>query len=399
MTASIEFFPVGNGDMTLIRLASGKTILIDVHIRKAADDEDESEFPDVANMLKDRLERDPNNGNLPYVDVFMLSHPDQDHCGGLREHFHLGAPSQWKAPEEGKPETILIREMWSAPLTFRRKDKIDGSLTADAEAWRGEAKRRVELKKDGEASASAYGNLIRVLGEDVHDKTEGIEDILVRVGDTLNEICGEEDSSFTALLLSPKIVSEEEAEELSGKNNSSIVMRFSLAADDQAVGEHVAAKFLTGGDAEVDIWKRVWGRNESTLENLSYHVLQTPHHCSLGALSHDQYSDRDGKQGKGEGCEIDDEAYSALSQAESGAFIVSSCEKPEANKGKDLAWRKYEEIAADSEGKKLCTMVDSQDKPLKITITENGPSTTEKKSITGPIPAKVEKGTSERPYA
>ena len=399
MTASIEFFPVGNGDMTLIRLASGKTILVDINIRKKADSDNEPDYPDVASMLKDRLERDPDNGNLPYVDVFMLSHPDQDHCGGLREHFHLGAPSQWGSPEDGKPEKILIREMWSAPLTFRRKDKVDGGLTADAEAWRDEAKRRVKLKKGGEEKASLYGNLIRVLGEDVHDKTEGIEDVVVNVGDTLSEICGEADSSFTALLLSPKIVSEEEAEELAGKNNSSIVMQFSLAAGEKAVDEQVAARFLTGGDAEVDIWKRVWGRNEGNPENFSYHVLQTPHHCSLGVLSHDQYSDRDGKKGKGEECEIDDEAYSALSQAESGTFIVSSCEKPEANTGKDLAWRKYEEIAADHEGKKLCTMVDSPDKPLKITITDNGPSTTENKSIVGAIPPKVEKGTSEKPYA
>ena len=199
MTASIEFFPVGNGDMPLIRLASGKTILVDINIRKKADNDNEPDYPDVASMLKDRLERDPDNGNLPYVDVFMLSHPDQDHCGGLREHFHLGAPSQWGSPEEGKPEKILIREMWSAPLTFRRQDKVDGGLTADAEAWRDEAKRRVKLKKAGDEKASDYGNLIRVLGEDVHDKTEGIEDVVVNVGDTLSEICGEADSSFTAL--------------------------------------------------------------------------------------------------------------------------------------------------------------------------------------------------------
>lgn len=131
-------------------------------------------------------------------------------------------------------------------MTFRRKDKVDGGLTADAEAWRDEAKRRVKLKKGGEEKASLYGNLIRVLGEDVHDKTEGIEDVVVNVGDTLSEICGEADSSFTALLLSPKIVSEEEAEELAGKNNSSIVMQFSLAAGEKAVDEQVAARFLTG---------------------------------------------------------------------------------------------------------------------------------------------------------
>ena len=42
MTAVITFFSVGNGDMTLIELESGKTILIDVNIRAAADDPDDS---------------------------------------------------------------------------------------------------------------------------------------------------------------------------------------------------------------------------------------------------------------------------------------------------------------------------------------------------------------------
>ena len=116
MTASIEFFPVGNGDMTLIRLATGRTILIDINIRNDADDQNKHDYPDVAKMLKDRLERDADNDNRLYVDAFVLTHPDQDHCGGLQNHFHLGAPSTWKKPEGEELEKILIHEMWSAPL-------------------------------------------------------------------------------------------------------------------------------------------------------------------------------------------------------------------------------------------------------------------------------------------
>lgn len=40
MTANITFFPVGNGDMALVRLADepATTILVDINIRVAADD-------------------------------------------------------------------------------------------------------------------------------------------------------------------------------------------------------------------------------------------------------------------------------------------------------------------------------------------------------------------------
>ena len=92
MPAKITFFPVDNGDMTLLQLESGRTILIDVNIRAAADDPDD-DTPDVAKMLRGRLKPD-DEGRL-FVDAFLLSHPDQDHCVGLRKHFHLGPPATW----------------------------------------------------------------------------------------------------------------------------------------------------------------------------------------------------------------------------------------------------------------------------------------------------------------
>src|SRR5690606_38861504 len=95
MSASLTFFPVSNGDMTLIRLENGQTILIDVNIRGAADAEDDG-TPDVGSDLRERLTRD-DEGRI-YVDAFLLSHPDQDHITGLRNHFHLGPLDDW--PEE-----------------------------------------------------------------------------------------------------------------------------------------------------------------------------------------------------------------------------------------------------------------------------------------------------------
>ncbi|WEH90992.1 hypothetical protein PYR77_17820 (plasmid) [Acinetobacter soli] len=86
MTASIVFFPVDNGDMTLITLADGRTILVDVNIRQDADNPQSTTY-DVASDLRSRLKRDSND--RPYVDVFLLSHPDKDHCTGLNKHFYL----------------------------------------------------------------------------------------------------------------------------------------------------------------------------------------------------------------------------------------------------------------------------------------------------------------------
>ena len=40
MTCTLSFFSVGNGDMTLLELESGRKVLIDLNIRVAADDPD-----------------------------------------------------------------------------------------------------------------------------------------------------------------------------------------------------------------------------------------------------------------------------------------------------------------------------------------------------------------------
>ena len=92
MATKITFFPVGNGDMTLISLgdSAGTTILIDCNIRAAADDPKDP-TRDVAADLRQRLKTDKKG--RPYVDVFLSTHPDKDHMTGLRKHFYLGAPA------------------------------------------------------------------------------------------------------------------------------------------------------------------------------------------------------------------------------------------------------------------------------------------------------------------
>jgi hypothetical protein len=74
--------------------------------------------------------------------------PDQDHCRGVEKHFHLGAPKNY--PDDKKPDNekkILIGEIWSSPIVFRRASK-DHTLCDDAESLQIEAKRRVQLARD-----------------------------------------------------------------------------------------------------------------------------------------------------------------------------------------------------------------------------------------------------------
>jgi hypothetical protein len=92
-------------------------------------------------------------------------------------------------------------------------------------------------------------------------------------------------------------------------------MRFSFSAG----GKSDAALLLTGGDADVAIWERQWRRLKDDHKDwLQYDLMLTPHHCSWHTLSYDSWSDEGGD------AQVSEEAKKALSEARSGAIIVSS---------------------------------------------------------------------------
>ena len=74
MTAQLSFFPVGNGDMTLVQREGGNRILIEINIWSAADDPDDG-TPDVVSKLRNKLKRDAS-GRL-YIDALLISRADK----------------------------------------------------------------------------------------------------------------------------------------------------------------------------------------------------------------------------------------------------------------------------------------------------------------------------------
>lgn len=355
MTAKIDFFRVGNGDMTLVRFESGYTLLIDCDIRQAADDAYD-ETPDVAKQLKGLLNTDDKGRK--YVDAMLLSHPDKDHCSGLKRHFHLGKLADYPA-NSGK---IVIREMWSSPVVFRRAGK-NHVLCEDAADWCKEARRRVEhFKQNGSASS---GDRIRILGEDIDGKTDDLGTILVKTGASWSTIDGNPNAKFEALLLAPQKEDDEELEDRLSKNDSSTVIRLNIAVGTTPD----ACRFLTGGDAGVLVWERIWERNKDYSDvRLGYDLLQAPHHCSWRSLSWDSWSQ------KGEDAKVSEDARNALGQALAGATVVASS-KPVTDDDSDppciRAKREYESILKPVSGKFVC-VGDGGPEPLAYDVEAGG---------------------------
>lgn len=376
MNATLSFFPVGNGDMALVKLLDGATILVDCNIRKAADDPADKETRDVAKDLRARLQRDANG--RPYVDAFLLSHPDKDHCTGLCRHFHLGPLEDYA--DDNKPDAekkIVIREMWSSPIVFRRASKVH-VLCDDAKAWASEARRRVKHFRDN--GWAGEGDRILILGEDRDGKTDGLEPILVKSGEKIGRLNGTDNSNFEAHLLAPSLVCEDDEEvELRAKNQSSVILNFDIVATHVGMNRY---RFLTAGDAEVAIWERLWERYKDEPEVLEYDILETPHHCSWHVLSWDSWSDC------GEDAEVSEAARNALGQARYGAKIIASSKPIKDDDGDPpctRAKREYESILDPVYGKFYCTGETPHwwaTAPIDIDITAAGPKVRESATAT-----------------
>jgi len=373
MLPTITFFPVDNGDMTLIKLNDTTTILIDINIREIAEDEQEPAC-NVIKELRDRIEEDEED--RPYVDAFLLSHPDQDHCRGLREQFHLGSLDDYNfEPPEGESLKIVIREMWSSPMIFRRASK-NNTLCEDARAFNTEARRRVKLfKKNGSA---VEGDRIIIIGEDENGKTDVLQSILVKVDEVFNKVNGERNDHVSMRVLGPLPVQDddEEEEEQLGKNRSSVIMQFTMESD----GIEDACLFLTGGDAGVYVWDKLWDKHRNTPSNIEYDILQTPHHCSWHSLSYDSWSDAEDPQAS-------QKAKSAFSQARDGAFIVSSSKPIKKDASDPPCWgakNEYLSILESVEGEFFCTGEHPNEENLEtltFKVAKEGPQPPSKKSV------------------
>ncbi len=332
MTAKVTYFPVANGDMTLIQIEEGtrndpmrKSILVDCKL-----DMDGGANCDVVHEFRTRLPIDEKG--RPFVDVFCLTHPDQDHILGFEKHFHTGPIADYKDENALADRKIYIKEMWSSPIVFRRakRQKEEGeSFCPDAQAWQKEAKRRVKLWRQDNAGKDEVGNQLKLFGKDCdnngENKNADLEDITVLSGgDTFCAMELGNGSQVEIKTLGPLDhggVDGDEEEASLAKNRSSIIVQALLYKDS---GQADPVRLLLGGDAAVTVWEKLWETfgDDADDRRLEYDILLAPHHCSWRSLSHGSWSDCEEKGD--ESCKVSEDAESALSQARKGAYILSS---------------------------------------------------------------------------
>lgn len=332
----LTFFPVGNGDMTLIQTSDDLKILVDCNIRKLAEEDTNNEF-NCLEYLKNNL---PKKNEQLYVDAMFLTHSDHDHCRGASEYFNLCEPENYST------EKIAIHE-----LVVPARLLIDNDLqNDDAKSIRTEAERRLALYDTDKFKMS--GNMIQIIG--YSDDLKKCIDCIVPAGGDMKLINDKELVDTEICVLRP--VKNDTDDEESSVNDATAAFKFTFK---KGTDEYTA---LLGGDMTCDTWKEVIAQNP----DLMFDILLAPHHCSWHAISNEDKSNG----------EIDSQIAAFLEQSRERAHIIVSsklirrdCDNPPSYRAKNY-YNKYVK-----EGRFQCTADypdENQPMPYTLQVTKQG---------------------------
>lgn len=245
----VVYWPVGTGDSSTIFIGE-KTIQVDLHNLGKAEDENTPHW-EIVKELESFL---PKKNKRPFLDVFILTHPDLDHIKGFQELL----------------SRVDIGELWFTPRIFTEYKK---ELSDDAHKFREEAIRRVKECKNG--NNVKEGDRIKVFGFSEILKKDIYKDILT---EKMLTIPGQEISTFNGNDLSDELsifIHSPFKESLEGddRNDTSLGFQVTLTEGTEE------GRFLFFGDLKYDSIMKIFDINKDDI-HLRWDVLLAPHHCS-----------------------------------------------------------------------------------------------------------------------
>lgn len=267
----LKFYPVGNGDQTLIRLKDLTTILIDCNIRQGEEDNNGNKIFDVK---KDLLNSISTRDGNPFIDVFVLTHGDQDHCRGFKDNFYLGNPNLYKKENKERDE-IIIDEMWFSPMIAEKH------TNDDEDAYQKEAERRIALHQKNSIDKDIAGNRIRIIGYDGNTDYSGLNHLRSIPGGIVKVFNQKEKTDFSIFIHAP--FKEQLTDEEKDKNYTSIVLQARFK--NNAAENDFKCLLMLGGDADHYAWKMILDKtrkynNQLNHKALNWDIFLAPHHCS-----------------------------------------------------------------------------------------------------------------------
>lgn len=356
----IIYYPVGNGDQSLIILSDETTIMVDCNIRDCATN------TDICDVKKDLLTRLKKRDNNPFVDVFILTHGDCDHCRGYEDHFYQGDPRKYSATDR-KENRIIIDEMWFSPMIAEEHTNNDES------AYQREAERRIALHMNGSADRDLPGNRIRIVGYDPTSKNyDRLNHLRATPGTLVETFNGKSPGTFSIFIHSPF---KEHFVKDATKNSTSIV--FQARFKERATSQFYSCLAMFSGDSDHHTWKVILDKtkkhgNQKNLQALNWDLFLAPHHCSWTFFNNTPQSENPKPTAH---------ALEVLDYANANAKVIASSKKildDDDNPPHYAAKQEYIKKLK-SASHFINTSVEpseSDPEPLEFVITPNGPTRT-----------------------
>lgn len=332
-------WPVGTGDSTTVCMTADMVMQIDIHHLGQSEKEGDSHSPIVDRLI----EYLPKRGKRPYLAVFVLTHPDEDHCLGFQKLL----------------ANVDIGELWFSPRIFREYKK---DLCEDALTFREEAVRRVRKTIQSKGDVTS-GDKVRIIGYDdllAEDEYKNFPKGCFSVpGHEVVEFDGVDLSDRCRAYLHGPFKDSAEEE----RNDCSIAMQVRLDV------EGAYSYLMLLGDHCYPTVKRIF--EISNAEDIKWHILLAPHHCSKSVM----YWKDAGKDSESLQQDVLDLIEGA---AQNPGYVIASSEPiPGSNQSGDnpphaKAKARYQEIAPTDF---LCTQEhpdQDQPHPIVFEATKNG---------------------------
>lgn len=256
----VKFYPVGNGDCSQIVLSNEKRLLFDFCHRLDAES-DEDKRIDLKATIRDELAEAKRDN----VDVFGITHLDDDHIAKSTEFFFLEHAKKY----QGK-ERIRIEELWVPAAAI-----LEDGLTGEAAVWRSEA--RYRLKKGiGIRVFSRPGKLENWL------KSEGLtlesrRHLITDAGQLIPGFTLDSDG-VEFFVHSPFAKHADGGTVL--RNESALVLHATFTVQGRNT------RFLMVGDSTWEVLDDIVSitKAKGRQERLQWDIYNVPHHCSYLAL-------------------------------------------------------------------------------------------------------------------
>jgi hypothetical protein len=266
---SVTFYPVGNGDTSLIETKSGKLILMDFYQRQSSTDPTKPEF-DVAAALRAKLVAADRN----YLDVVAFTHADLDHINGSTNVFHLEHAKTYQG--DGR---IVIKELW-VPAALLLEIENDDVGSEELMVWGREARHRLKHKTGIKVFShpAELTDLITLWDMPVAE----IAELIVDAGTVLNTFTLQHDG-VEFFVHSPWMqrCDESSAGNKGWRNGAALVFNVRFNAQGQLFD------YLVIGDATTHVLDDLVSttQRKNRADRLQWDLLHIPHHCSYLALA------------------------------------------------------------------------------------------------------------------